>query len=292
MEIRVLNYFLTIAREKSFSKAAKTLNISQPALSKQIKDLEDEYNIVLFERTTRSLTLTKEGVLFKEKAQEIINLVDRTKQQLKCKEIEVTGDIHMGCSESQCNRIVMKAIAKTQIMYPNIKFHIISGNAQFVMEKIEDGLVDLGIVVNPSNMSKYDYIQLPDYDTLGVLMKKDCPLAKLEYITPNDLKNQPLIISNQEMVKNVLAGWVCGNQRAFNIVATYNLIFNAKLMAEENVGYVLAMDHLIEESPNNNLCFKPLKPQIIVKSNIIWKKYKIFPRHIEVFLQILQDEIN
>lgn len=292
MEIRILRYFLTIAREQSFSKAAKILNVTQPTLSKQIKDLEEEYNIILFERTTRSLSLTKEGFLFKEQAKKIISLVDKTDALLKQKEIDISGNIYLGCSESECNRIVMRAMAKTQEKYPNIKFHIASGNAQFVTERLDQELFDLGIVVDPTDLSKYDFIKLPSFDTRGILMRKDSELAKLDEITPQDLHNKPLIISNQELVKNEIAGWIGGNQRAFNIVATFNLFFNAKLMVEENIGYVLTLENLFNESDDSAVCFRPLKPKLIIKSNIIWRKYKTFPKAIEIFLKILQEEID
>ena len=194
MEIRVLRYFLTVARLESFSKAAQLLNVTQPTLSKQIKDLEEEYHITLFERTTRSLSLTQEGLLFKEQAKEIISLVDKAEARLKQKEKDISGDIHIGCSESECNRVVMKAIAKTQEKYPLVTFHITSGNAQYVTEKVDQGLIDLGIVVDPTNMSKYDYIKLPSYDTRGILMRKDSELANLDAVSPGDLNHKPVII--------------------------------------------------------------------------------------------------
>ncbi len=292
MEIRVLRYFLTIAREQSFSKAAQILNVTQPTLSKQIRELEDEYDITLFDRTTRSLSLTQEGSLFKEQAKEIISLVEKMEAQLKQKEGNLCGDIHIGCSESERNRIVMRAIARTQERYPRVKFHISSGNAQYVTEKLDQGLLDLGIVIEPADMSRYDYIRLPDYDTRGVLMRKDSELAKLDAVSPADLKGKPIIISSQEMVKNEIAGWLGGNQRALNVVATFNLFYNAKLMVEENVGYLLTVDYLYNEWEDSVICFKPLKPKLTIRSSIIWKKYKLFPRHVEVFLKILDREIN
>ena len=271
MELRVLKYFITVAQEQSFSKAAKVLNVSQPALSKQIKDLEDEYQITLFNRTTRTVSLTEEGRLFKEQAIEILNLVDRSEDYLRNNKKYISGNIHIGCSESICNRVIMKAIAKTQKQYPHIKFHLYSGNAQYVEEKIDQSIFDLGIVVEPANFSKYDYLKLPRYDLEGILMKKDSNLANKDFITPKDLMNQPIIISNQEMVKNNIAGWLGGNQRALNVVATYNLFYNAQLMCEEDVGYVLTFEHLYHETTESSLCFKPLNPPLMIKSNIIWK---------------------
>ena len=184
MEIRVLKYFLTVAQEQSFSKAAKVLNVSQPALSKQIKDLEEEYQITLFNRTTRSLSLTEEGRLFKEQAKQIISLVNRTDSYLKNINKYISSDIYLGCSESEANRIVMKAISKTQQHHPDIRFHIYSGNAQYVEEQLDQGIFDLGIVTDPADLSKYDYLKLPTLDTWGVLMKKDSELAHFETISP------------------------------------------------------------------------------------------------------------
>lgn len=172
MEIRVLKYFITVAQEQSFSKAAKVLNISQPALSKQIKDLEEEYQITLFNRTTRSLSLTEEGQLFKVHAKEILNLVNKTEDYLKNTKKYISGDIYLGCSESEENRIVMKAIGKTQKNYPAIKFHLYSGNAQYVEEQLDQGIFDLGIVTDPADLSKYDYLKLPTLDTWGCSHEK------------------------------------------------------------------------------------------------------------------------
>lgn len=292
MEIRVLKYFITVAQEQSFSKAAKVLNISQPALSKQIKDLEEEYQITLFNRTTRSLSLTEEGQLFKVHVKEILNLVNKTEYYLKNTKKYISGDIYLGCSESEANRIVMKAIGKNQKNYPAIKFHLYSGNAQYVEEQLDQGIFDLGIVTDPADLSKYDYLKLPTLDTWGVLMKKDSELAKLDTISPKDLLDKPMIISNQEMVKNGISGWLGGNQRALNVVTTYNLFYNAMLMCEENVGYVLTLKNLYNESDESSICFKPLHPPLTLRSHLVWKKYKVFPKAIEIFLEILNEEIK
>lgn len=292
MEIRVLRYFLTVAREGSFSKAAQVLNVTQPTLSRQIKELEDEYHITLFERTTRSVSLTQEGSLFKEQAREIISLVEKMESRLRQRDLELSGDIHIGCSESECNRTVMRAIAKTQEHYPRIRFHINSGNAQYVMEKLDQGSFDLGIVIEPADMSRYDYLRLPHHDIRGVLMRKDSELAKLDAISPGDLLGRPVIISNQEMVKNEIAGWLGGAQRALDVVATFNLFYNAKIMVEEKVGYLLTLEHLFNDSEDSVLCFRPLRPEVTIRSSLIWKKYKVFPRPVEVFLQIVNREIE
>jgi len=293
MEIRVLKYFLTIAREGSFSRAAEVLHVTQPTLSRQIKELENEYDKIFFDRTSRSLILTDDGILFRKRAEEIINLVEKTEQQLLSSENELSGDIYIGCGESNCNRSVIRAMVKMKNMYPHVKFHITSGNADQIMEKLDNGLYDFGIVIEPVNMTKYDFIKLPDYDKWGVWMKRNSELAKLDFITPQDLKNKPIILSNQEMVKNEISGWIGGNQRKLNIIATYNLIYNALLMVEEeDMGYVLGLEKLYNEYEDSKLCFKPLKPTLSVGLNIIWKKYQVFSKATEIFLDLLSDEIN
>lgn len=186
----------------------------------------------------------------------------------------------------------MKAISKTQQHHPDIRFHIYSGNAQYVEEKLDQGIFDLGIVTDPADLSKYDYLKLPTLDTWGVLMKKDSELAHFETISPKDLLDKPMIISNQEMVKNGIGGWLGGNQRALNVVATYNLFYNAKLMCEENVGYVLTLKNLYNESNDSPICFKPLNPPLTLRSHLVWKKYKVFPKAIAIFLEILNEEIK
>jgi DNA-binding transcriptional LysR family regulator len=292
MEIRVLQYFLTIAREESFSKAAEVLHVTQPTLSRQIKELEDEYGKTFFIRSNRSLSLTDDGLLFKKRAEEIMNLVYKTESQLLADDTYLNGDIYLGCGESDNNRILMKAIKKMQERYPDVKFHITSGNAQQIMESLDNGFIDLGVVIEPVNMSKYDFIKLPYKDTWGLWMRNDSELAYKDVISKDDLINIPIIMSNQLMVKNEIAGWIGGNQRKLNVIATYNLIYNALLMVEENIGYVLGLDKLYNMNEHSQLCFKPLSPQLSVGLDLIWKKYQVFPKHIEIFIDILKDIIE
>lgn len=290
MELRVLQYFLMITREESISKAAKILHITQPTLSRQIKELEEEFGKHLFIRGNRKITLTKDGILFKQYAQEIVNLVEKTQRDMLKDDKELSGDIYIGSGESPGIRLVMKTISKMQAMYPQIKFHLFSGNAQDITHRLDSGLLDFAIFIDPTNLTKYDYFKLPLKETWGVLMRKDSELASYDYITPQLLKNHPIILSNQEMVKNQIAGWIGGNERHLNIKVTYNLINNVALLVEENGGYAFTFKNLVTLNDNSLLCFKPLFPALEVGINIAWKKYHVFSKAAERFLELLKEE--
>lgn len=292
MEIRVLQYFLTIAREESISKAAEVLHITQPTLSRQMKELEDEFQKQLFIRGNRKITLTKDGILLKQYAQEIINLTQKAERELLKEQDDLSGDIYIGGGESASMRLVMRVIASMQKIYPQVHFHIFSGNAQDVADKLDSGLLDFGIFFDPVNLSQYDYFTLPGKETMGVLMKKDDPLAKYEAITPQLLKDKPIILSDQNIVKNELAGWIGGNERKLNIKVTYNLINNSALLVEEGGGYALTFDNIIHLNEKSTLCFRPLLPRLEDGIHIAWKKYHVFSKQAETFLELLKKEVN
>lgn len=292
MEIRVLKYFIVIAREKSFSKAAQILHVTQPTLSRQIKELEEEYGKTFFLRSNQSVTLTNDGLLFRKYAQEILDIVSQAETTFLIQNTYLTGDICIGCGEGQTNRFIMKTIKKMQERYPDVRFHIMSGNAQDVMNKLDNDICDLGIVFDPVDLTQYDFIKLPYSETWGVWMKKESELAKYQFIQPHHLRNKPVIISSQDTIKNEIAGWIGGNDRKFRVVASYNLIYNALLMAEEDIGYVIGFESIYSSSAESTLCFRPLSPKLTTYMNVIWKKYQVFPQHIEVFLQMLKEEMK
>lgn len=294
MEIRVLKYFIVIAREKSFSKAAQILHVTQPTLSRQIKELEEEYGKTFFLRSNQSVTLTNDGLLFRKYAQEILDIVTQAETTFltQNKNTYLSGDIFIGCGEGQTNRFIMKTIKKMQECYPDVRFHITSGNAQDIMRKLDDDICDLGLVFDPVDLTQYDFIKLPYGETWGVWLKKDSELAKYQFIQPHHLRNKPVIISSQDAIKNEIAGWIGGNDRKFRVVASYNLIYNALLMAEEDIGYVIGFENFYSSSYEGPLCFRPLSPKLVTHMNVIWKKYQVFPQHIEVFLQMLKEEMK
>lgn len=294
MELRVLKYFLTIAREGSIMKAAETLYITQPTLSRQIIELEEELGTKLIIRgnKNRKISLTDEGIRLRKRAEEIVELAERTELEFKNQDKEISGDIYIGGGETDSMRLIAKLALKLQKKYPNIRYHLYSGNADDITEKLDKGLLDFGILVGPANIKNYNYLKLPFTETWGLLMRKDSFLSTKSTIKKEDLIDLPLIISRQSLVENQVSGWGIQELEKLNIVATYNLIFNASLMVDEGFGYALCLDKLINTTSESNLCFKPLEPILTVNLDIIWKKHQIFSKAAEKFLQLLQEELT
>ena len=289
MELRVLRYFLAVAREENITAAAEVLHITQPTLSKQLMDLEKELGKQLFIRGKRKITLTEEGMFLRRRAQEIVELADKTQSEFLSNEDIISGDIYIGGGETDAMRIVAKTAKELQKNYPGIRYHLYSGNAQDVTERLDKGLLDFGILIGSSNLNKYDYLKLPVTDTWGLLMKKDSPLMDKDVISSADLKDLTLIVSIQALKTNELSGWSGYSFEDLNIVATYNLVYNATLMVDEGLGYVLTLDKLVNTSGGSKFCFKPLKPKLEAPLYIVWKKYQVFSKATEKFIEALQD---
>jgi DNA-binding transcriptional LysR family regulator len=287
VELRVLQYFLAVTREQSISGAAEYLHLSQPTLSRQLKDLEDELGKQLFIRGSRSVTLTEDGMILRKRAEEIMELVRKTENEISFSDEVIAGDIHIGAGETEGVRVLLKAAQELQARYPMIHFHIISGDSQTVMEQLDRGLIDFGLLLGKMNLSRYDTLKLPVKDIWGVLMRRDAPLAQKDKITPDDLIGQPLIISRQADKNNDLSEWFNKHNSEPNIVATYNLVYNASLMVDEGMGYALCLDKIINTSGDSNLCFRPLEPRLELEMNLVWKKYQILTKAAEKFLDIL-----
>ncbi|WP_455539723.1 LysR family transcriptional regulator [Terrisporobacter sp.] len=292
MELRILRYFLAVAREESISGAAEVLHLSQPTLSRQLMQLEKDLGKQLLIRGNRKVTLTDDGVLLKKRAMEILDLVEKTENEINSSDKIISGDIYIGSGESDAMHIIAKTIQKIQKNHPHIRFHLFSGNADDVGERLDKGLLDFGILIEPTNIKKYDYLKLPATDTWGLLMRKDSHLANKDTISPKDLDNIPLLCSRQSLVGNNISSWYGDNYEKLNIIATYNLIYNASIMVEEGIGYALCLDKLINTTGNSVLCFKPLNPSLVVNLNIVWKKSQIFSKAANAFLKQLQEDIN
>ena len=289
MELKQLKYFLAVTREQSISKAAKALYTTQPNLSRQIQNLEKEIGQQLFIRGTKKITLTETGQLLRKRAEEIIELYNQTEAELDKPFSEVKGDVYIGGGESYAMGLIAQAIRLVQSVYPNVKFHLFSGDSATISERLDKGLINFGIFIEPFDLSRYDHLRLPLYDTWGVLMRKDSPLAAKERITPEDLWDKPLIRSRQSVGKNKISEWFIKPSDELNIVATGNLLYNMSLLVEQGVGYAVSLDKIINTSGNSNLCFRPLYPELISHLDIAWKKYQVFPKHIQIFLQRLQE---
>lgn len=292
MELRVLQYFLAVAREQSIVRAAESLHLSQPTLSTQIKAMEEELGKQLLIRGTkgsRKVTLTEEGMILRKRAEEILNLVQKTEREISLSDQVVIGDVYIGTGETDAVRFIAKVAKKLYEAYPGIHYHISSGNAEFVLEQLDKGLIDFGIVFGPVDHTKYNSIPLPYKDTLGVLMRKDSPLAEKEAVTPEDLWDKPLIVSRQHDRDGGLAEWIKRDISEIEIVATYNLLFNASLMVEEGLGYAIGLDKIINTSGNSNLGFRPLSPKREEGMSIVWKKYQVFSKASEKFMQEIKE---
>ena len=291
MELRVLRYFLAVAREESISEAANFLHITQPTLSRQIMELEEELGTKLLNRGRRNqkITLTDEGMLLRRRAEEMIELADRTEAEFARRDELISGEIHIGAGETDAMRLLTRAAKTLHTLYPHIRYHLYSGNAEYVTEQLDRGLLDFGILVEPADVHKYDYIRLPATDIWGVLLRRDHPLAARDAIHPADLHDLPLIISRQSLMHNELAGWLGKSADTLHVIATYNLLNNAALMVEEGLGCALCLDKIVRTSENDPLCFRPLAPKLTVGLDVVWKKHQVFPKAAELFLQKLRE---
>ncbi|WP_179032404.1 LysR family transcriptional regulator [Paenibacillus kribbensis] len=292
MEFRVLRYFLTVAREGSMTGAANFLHVTQPTLSRQLKELEQELGKKLFIRSSHSIILTDEGMLLRKRAEEIVDMIDKLEAEFSSMEETISGDVYIGGGETDAMKQIARVVKDLQLSYPNIRYHLYSGNEDDVTERLDKGLLDFGILIQPADVSKYNYINIPAKDVWGVVMRKDSPLAFKDTIQTTDLINVPLICSRQAMKqtfsKNEFADWFGEDFDKLNVVTTYNLAYNAAIMVEEGIGYALTLDKIVNTSSDSNLCFKPLEPRLESGLNIVWKKHQVFSAAADLFLKEIQ----
>ena len=292
MEIRVLQYFLAVAREQSISRAAESLHLSQPTLSVQIRHLEEELGKQLIRRGTpgsKKILLTDEGVILRKRAEEILSLVRKTEREIVHSDTVIAGDVYIGTGETDIVRLMARAAKKIQEQYPDIHYHISSGNAEYVLEYLDKGLIDFGLIYGAADPQKYASIPLPQKDRWGVLMRRDCPLAQKASICPEDLWDKPLILSHQRGDHPHIARWLKREMGQLQVVATYNLVLNASLLVDEGLGYALCFDGLIN-TEGSSLCFRPLEPSLEAAASLVWKKYQVFSKPAELLLQVLREQ--
>ena len=293
MEIRVLRYFLAIASEGSITNAANYLHVTQPTLSRQIKELEEEVGQKLFIRGSHNMKLTQEGFILRKRAEEIVSMVDKTEAEFRSMESTVAGDIYIGGGETRAISYIADVVRELREEYPDIKYHLHSGNEADVTERLDRGLIDFGILVQPADLTKYDCLHLPAEDIWGVVMRKDSPLAEKPSITRKDLRELPLILSQQAIAgrkeDNEFINWFGSDFDKLNIVTTFNLMYNAAIMVEAGIGYAVGIDGITNTDVNSPLCFRPLEPRMTAGLDVIWKKYQVFTPAAELFLQRLQE---
>ena len=287
MELRVLRYFLEVAREGNVTHAAQRLHVSQPTLSRQLKDLEDELGKKLFTRSNYSIKLTEEGILLRKRAEDILEMADKTLAEFKALDEVNGGDIHIGCAESNGIAPFIRVIQKLKEKYPRIRYHFYSSGTDAVNERLDRGLLDFAIIIQEVDLEKYNYLKMPSQDHWGLIMYKDHPLAKHSCIHLKDLTEIPLILSRQAM-REEMPRWFGEVQDKLNIVATYDLLFNTSVMVREGFGCVLGFDGLVYTGPDSDLCFRPLEPTLTSPMYIIWKKYQVFSPVASLLLEELK----
>ena len=269
MDIRVLEYYLIVAREESITKAAAILHVTQPTLSRQLMQLEEELQVKLFNRTSHSVVLTEDGLLFKRRAQEIVALSEKTKRDFIRGNRELSGEIGIGCGEFRSIKIIAQIMKEFKKEHPFVTFQIYSGNSSNIKERIESGILDIGVILDYVDIRKYEYVRIPLSEEWGVLVREDSPLAAMEYVTPEDIRELPLIISERSMRDNELADWIGKKYEDLNIVSTYNLMYNAAIMVANGMGVAgcIKLDCRYEGTR-----FVPARPSVKNNSVFAWKK--------------------
>lgn len=291
MEIRKLRYFLTVAREENITKAADFLHISQPSLSVQLQELEKEIGKKLLIRGKRKITLTDDGVVLRKRAEEILSLVEKTERELSNNNENVSGIISIGSGETKAiNKLLQIAKELTQ-EYPNIQYDLFNGDAEAVTDKLDKGLLDFGILIEPVDIKKYERIRLNVTDSWGLLMLSSNPLSQKEYIEFDDLSNLPLITPKRSGLQQEIASWIKNDFKSLNVVATYNFLLNAILLVQNGFGNAVILNSLADTNQYKELCFRPFSPKNEVNFSLVWKKYQVFSKPAELLLELLEKHI-
>ena len=289
MDLKSLRYFLAIAEEGSISAAAESLNLSQPNISRQMTLLEKELGAKLFERGSRRIVLTEEGTLLRRRAVEILQLADTAVTEIGSAGKDVIGTVRIGCGETDAMRVVARAIRRFSETHPMVRFELHSGNAEDVSDLLERGLVDFGVLIEPTDKTRYDYLSFPTDIRWGALVRRDDPLARLYGVSPSDISGRRVIVSRQNMAANGISGWMGPDFPEPDVVATYNLLFNASLLVSEGVGIALCLEGIVNTSGDSDLVFVPFEPELRVGMSLVWKKNSVQGRAQRLFLDGLRE---
>lgn len=291
MELRVLRNFLAVANEGSITAAANSLHLTQPSLSRQIQDLEEELGQELLQRKSHRVDLTAEGMRFCQRAEEIVALADKTLAEFSAPAGPITGDVYIGCGETHVLHLLAEIAQSIQTEHPQVRFHLQSGNSFYVTERLERGLIDFGVLISPYSLEKYDKLVLPEREQWWVLMRKDSPLAQKEAIRREDLLHEPLLVSQQiarREPNNEFQAWFGPAFSELRIAATFNLVYNASLLVEAGMGYALTIGRRVDASPESPLCFRPMAPKLEAELSVIWEKRRPLSPAAELFRQKMQ----
>ena len=289
MEFRELRYFLAVAREENITRAAESLHIAQPSLSKQLMELEKKLGKKLLIRGKKKITLTEEGVLLRKRAEEIVELVEKTEQEISYRFEEVAGDIYIGGSISES---VLAVAAELRNTYSGIFFHFYSGDAVDVSERLNHGSLDFAVMLEPVDNIKYDFISLPDSSQWEILMKKSDPLAAKNVLTKEDIKELPLIMHQRIGLQNEIAHWAGTDSENLHIVATYNVVHGSPVpFVMQGLGYFLTTRDLLAPTLDPEVCFLPLNPKLSTRLALVWKKHAVFSKAAEAFIRTIKQKI-
>lgn len=296
MELRVLRYFLMVAREENITHAAQLLHVTQPTLSRQIQDLEEELGTKLFVRSNHRIVLTQEGMLLRRRAQEIVDLADRTQRDFAHKEEELSGEVAIGSGETRSMTVLAEILSDFRQQYPRVSYRFYSGNADHIKERIENGTLDIGMLPEPVDIARYEFLRMPVMEEWGVLTREDSPLTALEVVRPQDLVGRPLMVSGRELVQNELANWLGDDAQRLNILIRYNLLYNIAMLVKSGFGDALCIRL---DCVYPGLRFIPLSPPLRLGSVLVWKKQQITSpavgaliAHTKQYLESISDHVQ
>lgn len=292
MEIRVLRYFLTIVQEESITKAAELLHITQPTLSRQIAQMEDEMGVKLFDRGTRKIVLTNEGLLLRRRAEEILELVDKTERELEEQNKMVEGTVSIGCGDLAAVQMLPELIRSFSDHYPAVTFDLYTATADHIKDRMDRGLTDVGVLLEPINMEKYDYIRFHRQEQWGVVMSPNSPLAKLDHITPKDLRGLPLILPRRLNVQSELARWFGNEFEKLNILFTSNLPSNSSVMVHHGLAYSLIIRGSISFWDQEKIVYRPLFPELTATSVLAWRRKQPFGLAATKFIAHIKENLH
>mgnify|MGYP000050726567 FL=1 len=291
VEIRTLRYFLAIVQEGSITKAAEMLHITQPTLSRQMMDLEQELGTVLLIRGKRSVTLTEDGLLFKQQAEEIVDLADKAENAFRDKTEKISGTIAIGAAEALGSRILASYMKRFSDKYPDVQFELYNEMADHIKDKIDKGILDIGLVLEPIDTSKYEFIRFSGKETWGILCRKDHPLTNKERIAVEDIRPYPLILPSREKALSEVLNWLGCEERNLKVPVKYNLLSNVALLVEAGMGCAVCLDGALSIHYSEELCFCPVYPEHTTRCVLLWKKNRLFQPAASLFIQMLHSRL-
>lgn len=289
MDIRTLRYFLAVAQEGNITKAAQMLHITQPTLSRQLMELEDELNTPLLIRGKRQVTLTDSGLLFQQRAKEMLAQLDKTIRDISNHNTLVGGTVAIGCVETNAAKLLAEVIDSFSKTYPSVQYELYNADGDDIREKLDRGSIDIGLLVEPIETSKYDFFRLPIQETWGILMRADDPMARKETIHIQDILDLPLITPRRSIVQSEIATWLGAPDHKLTVFASHNLMSNTLLLVERKLGYMIIVKSAFTIRENDAFCFVPFHPTRTSGHVLVWRKNQLFNSATSLFIQHIKE---